>query len=383
MLIVLDTNVIVENWLFDKSYHRAFVDYVNTVNCEVVFPQIVWSETRALYMSFLKDALNKQASANRNVDKFLYNAVNIQSFIDVEESYEEYTRFLMGKLHCGEHSITGYPKNVLPILAEKAIARYKPFSNTGEEFRDAILWHSVLEIAQDFEELNPVVFISKNTKEFADPDDKRMLHPELQYEVSKLKDRTILYYPSLEEFIKAHQAPIEHLTTEWVLANIPKVEINEIFIKYVNNKVEKIMPYFESKYNDIIFDTDWRRVQFRLRQPGLVLFSLLEAPPMYVYINGDISLFAEFEGIIYFGTSYIPKVQDEAVLRNPNYNHYSTDFIELEYEFSTQIEFNVKGKSLEFRGIINDIYRSSNHYMRKGRKDSETKNIDYDDFLPF
>lgn len=149
MLIVLDTNIIVENWLFDKSYHRAFLDFIETVNCEVVFPQIVWSETEALYRSQLKDAINKQATANRIVAKYLTGIEknDDKEYINIDDAYTNFASNLLKLLRCGEHSIIEYPTNILPILAEKAIARIKPFSSKGEEFRDAILWHSVLEIA--------------------------------------------------------------------------------------------------------------------------------------------------------------------------------------------------------------------------------------------
>ncbi|RYE18632.1 MAG: DUF4935 domain-containing protein [Sphingobacteriaceae bacterium] len=387
MLIVLDTNIVVENWTFDKPYHRAFIDYVNSVNCEVVFPQIVWSEMRALYKSHLMDAINKQASANRQVSKFHFTedeAEKEETYIDFEVAYETYAHKLLEKLRCNENSIIDYPTGILPLLAEKAIARMKPFGATGEEFRDAILWHSVLQIAQEYESLNPVVFISKNTREFSDASDKSKLHSELNYELNQLENSVVLYYPSLEEFIKAHKTPLEHVKFEWILKNLPMKELEEIFLDFLDKKRENLMPYFERKYSyDYIFDSDWQRIQFKLREPGLNISYAEEA--IYTYKNGENSLFIDFETGIYFGTSYYPRHSDLPAIRNLNEVNYAAGFIELDMDFTAQVEFNITDKALEFRGIVYYTinYFGENYPTRRKRSPLPTTiDGDYDE-LPF
>ncbi len=386
MLIVLDTNIFVENWLFDKPYHRAFVDYINKVNCEVVFPQIVWSEIRAKYKSNLVDAINKQASANRQVSKFRFEQEKEAAYVDIDEAYDAYTAKLLDLLRGGGHSIVDYPSDVLPLLVEKAILRMKPFSSKGEEFRDAILWHSVLEIAEEYESLNPVVFISKNTNEFTDGVNKNVLHSELQHEVNQLENGVVLYYPSLEEFIKAHMTPLEHLKFEWILDNLPMKELEEIFLDFLDKKRDRLMPYFERKYNpDIIFDSDWQRVRFKLRSSGLQPSFSGEA--IYTYKDGENSLFMDFDTGIYFGTSYCPRHSDLPAIRNLNEVNYAAGYMELDMNFQAQVEFNITDKALEFRGIVYysiNFYGSSVPTRRKGLAVGEATPIDGDDDdLPF
>jgi hypothetical protein len=356
MLVVLDTNIIAENWAFDKSYHRAFIDFISTVNCEVVFPQIVWSEVRAVYCAQLRDALNKQASANRNLSKHFINDVIPDyyaetSYISVEKSYNSYSSSLLSLLQCGEHSIIEYPEKILPVLAEKAIARMKPFGNSGEEFRDAILWHSVLELAKEYEDLNPVVFISKNTREFSDVTDKTKLHPELQYEISQLGDRKVLYYSSMEEFIKAHQEPIEHFNWNGIKTQLKKGELEYIVFNNILEKKGKIIEFFRKKHRDIIIDVESEKNQLALGDGGLMHYSNEEI--IYAYKNGDVSLFVELGGYISFDTNCYPipseisiSKYDGITNRTTIVDNFSSYHITLKQHFYVQIEFILKGKEL-------------------------------------
>lgn len=395
MLIVLDTNIIVENWQFDKSYHRAFLDYIGTVNCEVVFPQIVWSEIESLYRSQLKDALNKQATADRNVSKFLVSKEyqsDASPYVDVNDAYNNFALHLLEQLRCGPHSILEYPSNILPILAEKAIARIKPFSSKGEEFRDAILWQSVLEMAQEYDELNPVIFISNNSREFSDDNDKNKLHPELQIEVAKLNNRTVLYYPSLESFIKSHLTPIEHIKWVWIADHIKEIGLNEIIAEYINERRNKIMPYFTKKYSKITFDTDFSGKDFQLRPPGLSFVSQEDA--VYTYKNGEISIFADFEGTISFGTIYYPNNQGLDFAQSEIHNNIGLDFYpyvpeytELLNNFNVQIELKLEGSNLAFSGVasfkINYFGLMTDNWRKYNGSGTPIFSEDDDDDLPF
>ncbi|MDO7849585.1 PIN domain-containing protein [Hymenobacter sp. M29] len=380
MIIVLDTNIIMENWLFDKPYHKALIDYINkSVDCQVVFPQIVWSEIRAKYKSELKDALNKQASANRTVGKYIYISNDYDPFgdsmkelkenahfIDIDKAYDDYSEYLLATLLCGYHSIIEYPDGVLPRLAEKAIARIKPFSTKGEEFRDAILWQSVLNIAHEYDELNPIVFISKNTNEFSDITDKNKLHPELEYEVNALKDKVVLYYTSVEDFIKAHLEPIEHINWVWTLENVESIGLNNHILNYIEGIRSDVMLRFAARFNDVIFDAEGSPGQLKLRAPGL--FYVSQEETIYTYKNGDVSLFANFDGTLILPTSYYPRLPssdfsryDNGVARTVNTSNYSPGYTEFPYHFTTQIELTISEKSLVYKAVASFVMKGKSY----------------------
>ena len=391
MLVVLDTNIVMENWAFDKSYHRAFIDYIATVNCEVVFPQIVWSEIRAKYCSDLKDALNKLASANRNVSKHFFNDIISprylqDEYIEVEKAYEVYASQLLELLQGGEHSITEYPRDILPILAEKAIARFKPFSNSGEEFRDAILWHSVLELAKEYDDLSPIVLISKNTKEFADPANKNVLHPELKYETEQIKDCQILYYQSLEEFIKAHLAPIQHVDYAWVKNLINKLNLNDVVLEYIRKRKDKILQYLKLKYREIIIDIDLEESDFELSGDGLSYNYHEET--IYTYKNGDSSLFVEYSGTVLCYAGYFPGPSHVTIDKFDGVNYrvltvdnFTAQKMTLSHRFRVQIEFIIINAQLVSSNVVSMDTLAEPGW--DGRKPAAPINSDDDNDLPF
>lgn len=389
MLIVLDTNIVAENWTFDKSYHRAFIDFISNVNCQVVFPQIVWSEIKAIYCSQLKDALNKQASANRNVKKHFISDVIPDEYkednrIDIDKSYDNYSSALLELLQCGEHSIIEYPEGILPILAEKAIARMKPFSNKGEEFRDAILWHSVLELAKEYEDLNPVIFISNNTNEFSDTIDKKELHHELKYELSLLKNRQVFYYSSMEEFIKAHKEPIADFNWSGIRKQMNENKINEMILIHIMERKSKVISHFERKYRDIIINSDSDKNQFSLSLDKYLYYSGEDI--IYTYKNGDVSLFVDLDGLILFDTSYFIDPSDVSISkydginhRTINVNNFSSNYTTLKHRFNAQIEFVLKEKKLLSFNIISFVMKEIHPY--RGFNTSIDDDDDMD--LPF
>jgi hypothetical protein len=91
----------------------------------------------------------------------------------------------------------------LDQLVDQAVAERRPFRGKSQGFRDALIWRSILEFADDDE----VVLITKNWKDFAQDDKHRdVLHQHLREDLTDaghLPDRVRLV-ASLEDFIKEH-----------------------------------------------------------------------------------------------------------------------------------------------------------------------------------
>jgi len=75
-----------------------------------------------------------------------------------------------------------YKDEYLKEVINRSIKRIKPCSEKGEEFRDSLLWLTLLYIAEASEN-KMIVIISNNIKEFAS--DNGSLHPKLKDEEIK------------------------------------------------------------------------------------------------------------------------------------------------------------------------------------------------------
>lgn len=209
------------------------------------------------------------------------------------------------------------------------------------------------------------MFISNNTKEFSDPADKNKLHAELQIELDKLDNRTVLYYSSLEAFIKTHLSPIEHIEWQWIADDIDKIGLDNIMLKYINERRDKILPYFTRKYNKIVFDVD---SELSLYTEGLRFVA--QEDTAYTYRNGDVSIFAHFEGAIVLGTTYYPFFPpiDSAGL---DFHQYSLDYVELRHLFNAQIELKIDNNKLVFSGVAS--FEMETDYSREMWYDNTTR----------
>ena len=92
-------------------------------------------------------------------------------------------------------------------LVTRALDRRKPFSSTGAGYRDALIWHTVLELlALDNEAL---VLVTNNSKDFAEAKQPTRLSDDLQRDLADahVEPERLQLLPSLEDFAKEHLAP--------------------------------------------------------------------------------------------------------------------------------------------------------------------------------
>jgi len=102
-------------------------------------------------------------------------------------------------------SIIDYPDIGLPAVASRAMAKRRPFHETGHGYVDTVLWESVLTLASD---RGPnIVLLSNNTGNFGSPSGG--LHEDL---LSDLKERQVpadkvIYFTNLGDFVKDQIQP--------------------------------------------------------------------------------------------------------------------------------------------------------------------------------
>jgi predicted nucleic acid-binding protein len=215
MKIVLDTNILRQDFFLKSQKIEMLMDFVSKTASLIVFPEIVYKEIVALYKRTL---LEKHTNFIKSYDDLKkYTVVPIEYEIpklEVEKQVNEFVNNLKGTLKF---------KDIIPLnnvhlscLVEKAVNRIHPFTEHRSEFRDALIWLCVLELAQ-LEKEKTVVFISANTKDFADG--KGQLHPELLKE-SNEKEVTVQYFSSIDDFLRTKATKIDFITKEWLENNL-------------------------------------------------------------------------------------------------------------------------------------------------------------------
>jgi hypothetical protein len=234
MRIILDTNIIQEDFLMKSGRFAVLFDYAARTQSTFILPRIVHDELAANYERQLVDRLNKAIGARAQLNGMLLRQDPNRIELDTTTVAGEYITYVLQRLEVSEEEIYEYKPNYLHDVLQRAIGRRRPCTDRGEEIRDAVLWHSVLDVAEAAGE--PVVFISKNTDQFAD--NRTSLHPDLAAEADA-RGVALEYVPSLEEFGRRHATPIAFITKEWLESQIdPDTLYDAVFDRAVETAAE-------------------------------------------------------------------------------------------------------------------------------------------------
>lgn len=231
MDIVLDSNIFRSDFLMNSMRFQLVFDYLKKTNSEIIVPQIVYQEIIALYERELKERFEKFKRCKENLEGISIGKIKQDFIIDLEEEVERYADFFKDKLKIRKEDIVPYKDSYLGEIVKRSVDRIKPCSDNGKEFRDVLLWLTVLDIAKS-PNSKEAILISNNTHEFSS--DGVSLHPVLLDE-AKQAGLSIKYFKSLDQFIEAHAVKIEFITREWLKSELSIEKVDKLILR----KLEK------------------------------------------------------------------------------------------------------------------------------------------------
>jgi predicted nucleic acid-binding protein len=220
MLIVLDTNVLQEDFLMASGRFRVLLDYAERTQATFVLPRIVVDELGANYRRELQKRLAAVTRAHEQLHGIHPASSPPTVALDIDAATTEYLARTCRRLRVRPSDVPDYAPRYLADVVRRAIDRRRPCSDKGEEIRDALLWLATLDAAAEASE--PVFLISRNTAQFSA--DKSSLHPDLLAEAVG-RGITVHYLPSVEEFARQHATRIAFITDEWLSNQIASDEV--------------------------------------------------------------------------------------------------------------------------------------------------------------
>jgi hypothetical protein len=205
MYIAIDSNSLMMDWRFRSSTVRSFLQYLRSTDSRLLLSDVVRIEIEANFKRDCRKALEALNSALRNLRRF---GIEEPTNLDIESvlaaalsTWKQDVADILSENIIEQISIDGdLMRDIVLRLAE----RIPPSSPKGEEFRDCVIWLSLLKHAQNNPNHSPLVLIS-NDGGFST--DRISLRPELQAELTEQK-LSILYYSSLESFLKAQSVEV-------------------------------------------------------------------------------------------------------------------------------------------------------------------------------
>jgi hypothetical protein len=239
MDIIIDTNIFRKDFkLKDKNY-EILIDYLQKTSSNLIMPRIVLEEIDGLYRRLVADKQNELATAYKKLSSSLMTSVlKDVGTIDIELEATEYNKYILKKLNINPDQIIAYKSTYLPELVNRAINRKKPLGESGQQFRDGIMWLTILDYASTLEDKR-VVFISDNKNDFADSNESK-LSTEL-FQEAEAKDISIFYFRSLADFCKEHASSVEFIDEKWIHEHVDFGKLESIFNKVISADKEFVL----------------------------------------------------------------------------------------------------------------------------------------------
>ena len=284
MNIVLDTNIIRKDLRFKSGNYKILIDYLDKTDSTFIIPRIVIDEAIGIYE---RNLLEKQKNVNSAISR-LNKSIEVNDEInnielDISSEVDEYNKILTAKLKLNRHTVLEYKNELLPEIVKRCINRIKPAKEDGKQFRDVLLWLSIVEYMKTSTS-EEITFISENHRDFGIQ--ANIIHPELEKEIRTI-GKSIHYYSGYEAFIKEVATPIEFVSKEWLEAQLDLELIQRHITESIIAESDTIVGSIENKLN----------VDDELDEPSI------ESTEYYNLIDLEFSVYKLTEGDIYIKTN--------------------------------------------------------------------------------
>lgn len=214
MRIVIDSNIIYEDFQMDGSKFRLLFDALNKTGDLLYIPQIVIDEVKTIYAEDIGGHKNRAdkliSKIERMTNKELHHIITDEFIQDAITSYDH---TLSRILRHQAVEILDYPEISHQGVVERISSRKKPFGKSDKGYRDFLIWQNIISLAKQYNET--IAFISKDIKAFGkkgkkdEAGDKHCLHSDLvdDLKLHDLKVDSVVLYDDLKIFLDDHIMP--------------------------------------------------------------------------------------------------------------------------------------------------------------------------------
>ncbi len=205
MILALDSNVLFHDFHMDRPRLRLVRTQAKAGSFTLAVPELVVLETVNLYREEIEAAAESLADRSQKplerLEQLKVPAPMPEFDIGaLVEAYEKRLRELLEDVGAEVPDLPGIPESE---IVERALKRRKPFKKSDAGYRDTLIWHNVLALA----ERDEVVLVSENHGDFAEnKDEPAVLASDLQddLEQANLPREQVRLMPEVATFIKEH-----------------------------------------------------------------------------------------------------------------------------------------------------------------------------------
>lgn len=301
MKVFLDSNIIIADYNLTSPHVEVLRAFLRRTNSSLLIPRIVLEEVKNHYREDLEQAMKAYWKSLERLHHLEWSLQSDRPFrekplekppedhplVNIEKKVEGYSLYLDSRLKELNARYVDFPSVPHSSVANRAVSKRKPFSESGKGYRDTLIWESIL--AEATPDKEPISLITKNTKDFA-AEDSNSLHQDLIEDLTVLgmpKDRVKLY-SSLEGFIESHVAPLLSRLTE-VEKQLTEGTFKPLSLqKFLELQEQEIVKVINEELPDLLSEPKFDEPSVEnLYQPAVI-------SSVSVYQNEENTLFIEF-----------------------------------------------------------------------------------------
>jgi len=143
MYIIIDTNIFRQDFLFHSEFYKLFGEFIRRTKSTLVIPKVVFEEVCYLYEKEWETKKQVLKKALSDVRYFIEDNSNWRDDSFIKNIKPDYERKLC-EIFLYHWEIIEYENVQICEIVRRAIHRIKPCSNKGEEFRDTLIWLSII-----------------------------------------------------------------------------------------------------------------------------------------------------------------------------------------------------------------------------------------------
>lgn len=175
--IIIDTNVIHLDFKLNKARIVTLCNTSTILGHEIFIPEVVIDEIVKQYDEKAEEYINSFNKALKKLSDLSTSPIT-QTPIDAKSFISNYRNELNNRIKQLGIGIIPYPNTGHKIMVARELGKKKPFKDSTKGYRDALIWDSVMEHTQKYSSNCGIIFLTANSKDFADKD-KKDLHTDL------------------------------------------------------------------------------------------------------------------------------------------------------------------------------------------------------------
>lgn len=183
--VIVDTICLMRDYLLIEANMQTFLRGCQRCHITVFFPDVVIDELVGNYTKDITRLTNEHRSITLKLQRI---GIRVETLdFDVKKQTESYRNHIRQMMEHYGVTLIPYPKVSAKTLVEASYSGRKPFKESGEGFKDFLVFESLRSVAA--QQRGEGWFVTANNKDFCGAD--RQLHSDLQSVLAKRAKVTV------------------------------------------------------------------------------------------------------------------------------------------------------------------------------------------------